>query len=111
MRHARFGVAHCCRGIALDGAEISLAIDKRFAHGPRLRHVNESRVDHRFTVWVVISAGVTTDFCAFAMLSSREKRQVVHRIENSSFGWFEAVARVRECARKAYGNRVIEEGA
>jgi len=98
MRHARFGVPHRCRWIALDRAEIPLAIDQPFAHRPRLRHVHERGVNHRFAVRVIISAGVTANFCAFAVLPPWEKRQIVHRVENSSLRWLESVARVRQRA-------------
>jgi len=87
MRHACLGVAHCRWRIAFDGPEIPLAVDQSFAHGPWLRHVNQGGVDHCFTVWVVVTAGVAADLCAFTMLPPREKRQVVHRVENSPLRW------------------------
>ncbi len=87
MRHARFGVTHRCRWIAFDRAEIPLAIDQPFAHRPRLRHVHERRVNHRFSVRVIISAGVAANLCALAVLPPWEKRQIVHRVKNSSLRW------------------------
>src|SRR4029077_15655718 len=109
MRHARFGVTHRSRWIALDRAEIPLAIDEPFAHRPWLRHVNERGINYRFPVRVIISAGVAANFCAFAVLPSWEKRQIVHRIENSSLRWLESVARIRERARNDDGHRVVEK--
>ena len=75
MRHARFGVTHRCRRIAFDRAEVTLAIDQPFAHRPRLRHVDERRIDYRFAVRVIITAGVAADLRALAMLSPRKERQ------------------------------------
>src|SRR5436309_2200048 len=109
MSHARFGVTHSCRWIAFDRAEIPLAIDQPFAHRPRLRHVNERGVNHGFAVRVIISAGVTANFCALPVLPPWEKRQIVHRVENSSLRWLESVARVWQRARNDDGHRVIEE--
>ena len=109
MSHARFGVSHRCRWIAFDGAEVPLAVDQPFAHRPRLRHVDERGVNHRFAVGVIVTAGVAADLCAFTMLPSREKRQVVHRVENSPLRRLESVARVRQCARNDHRHRVIEE--
>src|SRR4030095_16321124 len=91
MGHPRFGVTHCSRWIPFDRAEVALAIDERFAHRPRLRHVDKRGVDHRLAVRMIITTGVTTDFRAFAMLSIRKERQIVHRVENSSLRWLEPV--------------------
>jgi len=74
MGHARFGVPHCRWWIAFNGSKISLAVDQRFAHCPRLRHVDKRRVNHRFTMRVIITAGIAADLCAFTMLPPREKR-------------------------------------
>jgi len=40
MRHARFGVTHRRRGISFDGAKVTLTVDERFTHRPRLGHVD-----------------------------------------------------------------------
>jgi hypothetical protein len=40
MRHTRFGVTHRRRGIAFDGAKVTLTVDERFTHRPRLGHVD-----------------------------------------------------------------------
>src|SRR4029077_8634944 len=109
MRQKRSALPPRCRWIAFDGPEVPLAIDERFAHRPRLRHVNERGVNHCFAVRVIISARVAANFCTFAMLPPREKRQVMHRVENSSLRWLESVARVRQSARNDDRHRVIEE--
>ena len=109
MGHARFGVTHGGWRVALDRPEISLAIDQRLAHRPRLRHVHKRGVNHRFAVRMIITAGVAADFCALAVLPPREKRQVVHRVKNSSLRRLEAVARVRQGTRDDHRHRVIEE--
>jgi hypothetical protein len=109
MGHARFGVAHRCWRIAFDGSEIPLAVDQPFTHSPRLRHVDQRGIDHCFTVRVIVTAGVAADLCAFTVLPSWEKRQVVHRKQNSPLRWLESVARIRQCARNDDRHRVIEK--
>src|SRR5436190_4633953 len=110
MSHPRFGVTHGRRGIAFDGAEVTLPVDKRFTHCPRLGHVDERRINYRFAVRMVISAGVAADLRAFAVLSPRKEREIVHRIENSALRWLESVPRIRQCARNNNRHRVIEKG-
>ena len=109
MRHARLGVTHRRRRIAFDRTEVSLAIDQRLAHRPRLRHVHERRINHRFAVRMIITARVTANLRAFAMLPVREERQIVHRVEDAALRRLQSVARVRQRARDDDRHRVIEE--
>ena len=57
-------VTHGGGGIALDAAEVALAIDEPFAHGPGLGHVDERGVDHGLTVRVVVTRGSRRRFLA-----------------------------------------------
>ena len=70
---ARLGVTHGGGRIALDAAEVALAVDEPFAHGPGLGHVDERRVDHRLAVRMVVARGVAADFGAFAVLPAGEQ--------------------------------------
>ena len=109
MRHARLGVTHGGGRIAFDGAEVALAVHEPFAHGPRLRHVDERRINHRFAVRMVIAAGVAADFGALAVLAVRKQREIVHRQQDAALRRLEAVARIGQRARNDHGHRVIEE--
>src|SRR5207253_1810653 len=109
MRHACFGITHGSRRIAFHRSKIALPIDQPLAHRPGLRHVDESGVNHCFAVRMIITARVAADFCAFAMLSPRKEREIMHGKENPTLRWFESVACVRQCARNNDGHRVIEE--
>ena len=109
MRHARLGVTHGGRRIAFDRAEIALAIDQRLAHRPRLRHVDEGRVNHRLAVRVIVTARVAANLRALPMLPVGEERQVVHRVEDAALRRLQSVARIRQRARDDDRHRVIEE--
>ena len=110
VRQARLGVTHGRRRIALDAAEIPLAVDEPFAHHPGLGHVNERRIDDRLAVRVVIARGVARDLGAFTVLPAGKKRQIVHRVEDAPLGGLEAVARVGQGAGNDDGHRVVQEG-
>src|SRR5690606_36360308 len=43
--HADFGVTHCRGGIAVDRAEVALAVDERIAQRKILRHAHDGFVD------------------------------------------------------------------
>src|SRR5205814_504467 len=82
MRHARLRVPHGGGRIAFDRAEVALAVDQPFSHGPWLGHVHEGRINDRFPVWVIVTARVAANFGALTMLPVREKREIVHRKKN-----------------------------
>ena len=109
MRHARLGVTHRRRWIAFDRAEVSLPVDQRFAHRPRLGHVNQGGIDHRLAVRVVVTARVTANLRALPVLPVREKREIVHRVENATLRRLKPVPRIRQRARNDDRHRVIEE--
>ena len=60
-RHPDFRVSHCRRRIAIDGAEITLAIHEQVTHGEGLRHSNDGVVDGGIAVRVVFTNHVTHD--------------------------------------------------
>ena len=71
VRQARLGITHRGRRIALDRAEVSLPVDERAAHRPRLGHVHECRVNRRLTMRVVVAAGVTANLGALTVVPPR----------------------------------------
>ena len=109
MRHARLGVTHGCRWIAFDRTEISLTVDERFAHRPCLRHMHECWINHGLAVWVIVTARVTANLRALPVLPVREKRQIVHRVEDATLRRLQPVPRVWQRARNNDRHRVIEE--
>ena len=58
-RHACFGVSHGSGWQAGDRAEVALLVDQHVAHVPLLGHPHQGWVDHRFTVRMVVTAGIT----------------------------------------------------
>ena len=92
--HARLRVAHGCRRIAVDRAEVALAVDQRVARRERLGEPHERRIDDRFAVRVVVARGVAGDLRALAVLGARRQVQVVHRDQDPPLGGLEAVADV-----------------
>ena len=55
MGQARLGITHGRRRVVFHRTEVPLAVHQLLTHGPRLRHVDQSRIDHRFAVRVVIT--------------------------------------------------------
>src|SRR6267154_1830859 len=91
FRQARFGVPHGRRWVAVDGAEISLAVNQRIAHVEILREADERGVDNRFTVRVIIAGSVAADFRALAVAPIGGQAKVVHGHQDAPLHRLQAV--------------------
>ena len=83
MRQSRLGITHRRRRIIFDRTEIAFAINQFLAHHPRLRHVHERRINHRFTVRMVIAGSIAANLRALIGLASGKQRQLVHRVKDA----------------------------
>ena len=116
---ARLGVAHRGRVIAVDVAEIALALDQRVARGEILRHAHHGVVDRGVAVRMVFAHHVADDAGAFLEAGGRVEPQLVHRVDQPAMHRLQPVAHVRQRARHdgrqrigeiALGQRVLEVG-
>ena len=108
-REPGFGVPHGRWRIAFDGTEVPLSVQQSFAHGPRLRHVNERRINGLIAVGMVITHGFADDLGALDVLAIGHHSEIVHGEKNPSLGRFQAIAHVGQCARNDHGHRVIKK--
>src|SRR4029077_8707147 len=104
---ARFGIPHGRWGIAVDGSEVSLAVDERIAHVEILREAYERRIDDGFAVRVIVAGRVAADFGALAVATIGREAEIVHGHKDASLHGLEAVAHVRESARDDYAHRIV----
>ena len=106
--HARFRVAHGRGRIAVDRAEVPLAVDERVTQREVLRHAHERRIDDRFAVRVVVARGVARDLGALPRLRPGPEPQVVHRDEDPALARFQPVADVGQRPVDDHAHRVPE---
>ena len=93
--HARLGVPVCGRRIAVDRAEVTLAVDERIAHHPRLGQAHERVVDRRVAVRVVLPEHLTDDRRALLIARPGGHARVEHRPEDAALRRFQSVPDVR----------------
>ena len=98
--HARFGVAHGRGRVAVDAAEVALAVDQRVAQSEVLGHAHERVVDRRVAVGVVLAHDLTDDGGALLVGVAGRKVQLGHRVEDAALHRLQAVAHVRDGARR-----------
>ena len=78
------------RRIAVDRAEIALAVDQRHAHGEILRHAHHRVVNRLVAVRMIFTDHVADDARGFDVLLVRRMPLLVHRVENAAMHGLQA---------------------
>ena len=107
-RHARLGVAHGRRVIAVDVAEIALPVDERIADGEFLREANERVVDRLVAMRMEIAHHLADDLGGFLVAAGRIEPHLAHRVEDAAVHRLQPVAHIRKRAVHDGGERVGE---
>ncbi len=94
----RLGVAVGGGVIAVDIAEIALAVDQRIADGEVLREPRQRIVDRLIAVGMEVAHGVADDLGAFAELALGAEPELLHGVEQPPVHGLEPVAHVGERA-------------
>ena len=102
FRKPRFGIAVGCGIIAVDIAEIALAVDQRIARGKILRQPNQCIVNRLVAVRMEIAHHVADDFRRLLEGRAWIEPQEPHAVENAAVHRFEPIARV--------GQRPVHDG-
>ena len=106
--HARFGVAIGGRIIAVDIAEIALAVDQRVARGEILREAHHGVVDRLVAMRMERAHHVADDFCGFLEAGAGVEPEQAHAVKNAPVHRLQAVARIRQRAVHDGGERIGE---
>ena len=98
FREAGLGVTVGSGGIAVDGAEVAVAVDEHIAHGEVLRQTHERIIDRRVAVRMIAAQHVAD--AGRGLFERLVSRQIIliHGIENAAVHGLEAVAHVRQRA-------------
>ena len=106
--HARFRVAHRGRWIAVDGAEVALAVDQWIAQREQLGEPDECVIQRDVAVRVVLAHHLADDRGALAVAGRRGQPHLVHRVQDPAVYGLEAVADVGQGAADDDAHRVVE---
>ena len=104
----RLGVAVGGGVIAVDIAEIALAVDQRIADGEVLREAGKRVVDRLIAVGMEVAHGVADDLGAFAKLALRLEAELAHGVEHAPVHGLQPVAHVGQRPVHDGGERVSE---
>ena len=98
LGHARFGVAVGGGIIAVDIAEIALAVDQRVARGEILRQAHHGVIDRLVAMRMERAHHVADDLCGFLEGRGGVEPQQVHAVEDAPVHRLQPVAGVRQGA-------------
>ena len=108
LRQAHLGVAHRRRVVAVDRAEVALAVDQQVAHREVLRHPDDRVVDRLVAVRVVLADHVADDARRFLVRAVPVVVQLVHRVQHAPVHRLQAIAHVGQRAADDHAHRVVE---
>jgi hypothetical protein len=109
LAHPALGVAHRRRRIAVDRAEVALAVDQRVAHREVLRHPNEGVVDRRVAVRVILADDIADDARALEVRPVERVVEPALREQDAAVDRLEPVARVGQGPRHDHAHGVVHE--
>ena len=108
-REPALGVTEGGRRIAVDRAEVAVAVDERMPHAERLRHADQRIVDRLVAVRVVGLHHLADDRRALDIPAvGRDVQVVPHRIQDPTLHGLEAVAHVGQGTRRDHAQGVVE---
>ena len=108
LGEADLGVAHRRGVVAVDRAEVALAVDEHVAHREVLRHAHDRVVDRLVAVRVVLADDVADDARRLLVGPVPVVVQLVHREQHAAVHRLQAVARIGQGAADDHAHRVIE---
>ena len=111
LRHPDFGVAHGRRRVAVDRAEVALAVDEEVAQAEVLGHPDEGVVGGLVAVGMVFPDDVADDAGRFLVGLVPGRPGLVHGVEDAAVDGLQAVLDVGDGPADDDAHGVIEVGA
>ena len=96
--------------VAVDRAEVALAVDQRVAQGEILRHARHRVVDGAIAVRVILAEHLADDTGGLLVRRAGPEAHVVHGVQDAPLHRLQAIARIGQRARHDHAHGVIEVG-
>ncbi len=110
LGHADFCVPHGGRRVAVDGAEIALAVDERVAQAEVLGHADQGVVDGDVSVGMIFADDIADDAGRLLVGLVPGRPRLVHGIEDAAVDGLEAVLDIGDGPADDDAHGVIQVG-
>ena len=107
-RHAHLGIAHGSGAVAVDRAEVALAVDQHVAQRERLRHAHDRVVNRLVAMRMVFTDDVTDHAGRLLVRLVVYVAQLVHREQHAPMHGFQTITHIRQGAPHDHAHGVIE---
>ena len=108
LLHSHLGVTHRGRAVAVDRAEVAVAVDERNSERERLGHADDRFVNRAVAVGVVLADDVADDTGRLQMLRVPRVAELVHRVETAAMNGLKTVSHVGQGAPDDNAHGVID---
>ncbi len=108
LAHAHLGVTHGRRAVAVDGAEVAVAVHERHAEREILRHAHDRVVDGGVAVRVVLAHDFADDAGGLHVLGAARHVQPVHAVKRTAVHGLQSVPHVGQCAPHDDTHRIVD---
>ena len=109
LGQAGLGVTHCGGAVAVDVAEVAVTVHQRGADGEPLGQADHGLVDGGVTVRVVLADDLADRPRTLLVRAVGEDAGLVHGVQDAPVDGLQAVAHVRQGARRDDGHGVLDE--
>ena len=104
---AAFGITHSGGGIAVNGTEVALSVNKRLAQGEILHHAYQRIVNGSVAVRMIFTQHIAYHTGGFFVRFIVFQTHFVHGIQHAAVHGFKAVAHIGQGAPDDYAHRVV----
>ncbi len=111
LGQTHLGIPHGRRVVAVERAEVALAVHERIAHGEVLGHAHHRVIDRRVAMGVIFTHDVADDASRFLVRPVRAVAALPHAIQHAPVHGLHAVAHVRQRTADDHAHCVIEIAA
>ena len=102
------GVSHGSGAVAIDAAEVALAVNKRVAHSPFLSHADEGHIDRAVAMRVILTEHLAHDTGTFLIRAAVEIAKFAHAVQNAAVNRLEAVPDIWQGTGYDDAHRVVD---
>ena len=108
LRHTYFGITHRSGTIAVDRAKVTVAVHQQVMGIEILRQTNRRVVNGAIPMWMILTEYVTDDTSGFLVRFIWRHACFVHRVQNTTMYWFQAIAHIWKRTHNDYGHCIID---